>query len=164
GPLVINDGLVPFMPNATGLLEIRGLEDQRVTRTADKLRAIRAKQHEEEEKAGKAALPAAKMARPFYELVVHEPPGDRQTVAVVYAEVRGLKADGTGGRVKVIPTSKLCGVVDPAYLGEIDAEIHFGDKSAIRERPHVGAKALVLLKGDEEGKYSIPDTPVDYFP
>jgi hypothetical protein len=40
----------------------------------------------------------------------------------------------------------------------------FGDKSAIRERPHIGAKALVLLKRDEAGKYSIPDTPVDYLP
>lgn len=68
------------------------------------------------------------------------------------------------GRVKLIPLSKLCGVVDPAYLGEIDTEIHFGDKSAIRERPHVGAKALVLLKRDEAGKCSIPDAPVDYFP
>jgi hypothetical protein len=60
--------------------------------------------------------------------------------------------------------SKLCGVADPAYLGEIDAEIDFGGKSAIREQPHVGVKALALLKRDQAGKYSIPDTPVDYFP
>lgn len=69
GPLIINDGLVPFMPNATGLLEAHGLDDQWVRWTADQLRAIRTKQHDEEEKAGKAALPAAKVATPFYELV-----------------------------------------------------------------------------------------------
>jgi len=63
-----------------------------------------------------------------------------------------------------MPLAALTGNLDAASVGEIEAETHFGDKSAIRERPHVGAKALVLLNRDEAGKYSIPDTPVDYFP
>jgi hypothetical protein len=66
--------------------------------------------------------------------------------------------------VSFLPLITLTGNFDAACAAEIETETHFGDKSAIRERPRVGAKALVLQKRDEAGKYSIPDTPVDYFP
>lgn len=136
------------------LFTIRGFDDPRVAETMDRLRTIRGEHRSEAEK-----LPPG--SRIDYDPVVEKQPTAWRASAVVYADIIGYEATGTA---RVRPIATLTGNLDAAYVSDIDAEIHFGDKSAIRERPHVGVKALVLLKRDEAGKYSIPDTPVDYFP
>jgi len=128
-----------------------------VSASIEKTRELR-KLSLDEERRGEHVPPGLKLGAPA------SASGAWARMAVAYAEV--IPSDGSDAAtvVRLKPLATITGSLDPAYVGQLDAEIHFGGKSAIRERPHVGAKALVLLKRDEADKYSIPDTPVDYFP
>jgi hypothetical protein len=154
-----NGGVSVFPINEDGAIQIvHGFDDRFVGASIEKTRELR-RISLDQEKRGERVQPGDKAPLP-----PASASGAWASSSVAYTEVISCgKANGkTVARLKLLAI--LTGNLDAAKVGEIDAEIRFGDNSAISERPHVGAKALVLLKRDEAGKYSIPDTPVDYFP